>query len=271
VSALLQFERVSFSYGLRPVLTDLSFALPAKGLMALTGPNGAGKSTLLRLAAGLLPVAGGSIHIDGRPVDSWRRRELARTIALVPQHLDIPFPFTVEQIVAQGRTPHQGWFGGNSQADRAAVEHAMHVTGVTHLQARTMNEISGGEQQRVKLAIALAQEPSLLLLDEPLQHLDIGRQAELLQLLLELHERGLSIAAAMHDLAAVRAHFPLTLLLTEGPGHMFGVTEQVLTPERVNEAFHLRNSSLEYAGAVQPQQHVRSLHRNRPPHRRNSR
>jgi iron complex transport system ATP-binding protein len=102
-----------------------------------------------------------------------------------------------------------------------------------------MNEISGGEQQRVKLAIALAQEPNLLLLDEPLQHLDIGRQAEFLHLLLGLHGRGLTIVAAMHDLAAVRAHFPLTLLLTDEAGHMFGPTGQVLEEERVNAAFNL--------------------------------
>ncbi len=270
MSALLQFERVSFTYGLRPILADVSFALPDNGLMALAGPNGAGKSTLLRLAAGLLPAAGGSVAIAGRRIDAWHRRELARKVAMVPQHLDIPFPFTLEQIVAQGRTPHQGWLGGVSQADRGAVDQAMRLTGITHLRSRTMNEISGGEQQRVKLAIALAQEPSLLLLDEPLQHLDIGRQAEFLQLLLDLHGRGLTMVAAMHDLSAVRAHFPLTLLLTDEAGHHFGSTAEVLAEERVNAAFHLvpqlKDEPLTY-----PQQEERSHRRTRPLRRRNSR
>jgi iron complex transport system ATP-binding protein len=270
MSAILQFERVSFTYGLRPILTEVSFALPANGLMALVGPNGAGKSTLLRLAAGLLSNSEGSIAIAGRQVHSWQRRELARTVALVPQHLDIPFPFTIEQIVAQGRTPYQGWLGGVSQTDLAAVEQAMQLTGVTHLRTRTMNEISGGEQQRVKLAIALAQEPNLLLLDEPLQHLDIGRQAEFLHLLLGLHKRGLTIVAAMHDLAAVRAHFPLTLLLSEDAGHLFGATEQVLEPERVSAAFHLVQRPQE---DPQPRlQEAEKSHRGtRSPRRRSSR
>jgi iron complex transport system ATP-binding protein len=267
VSTLIQFADVSFTYGLRPVLKDVSFALPAQGLMALAGPNGAGKSTLLRLAAGLLPATGGSVQIEGRPLADWRRRELARTIALVPQHLDIAFPFTVEQIVAQGRTPYQGWFGGTSDHDRAAVERAMRLTGVAHVRTRTMNEISGGEQQRVKLAIALAQEPALLLLDEPLQNLDIGRQTEVLHLLLDLHEKGLTLVAAMHDLPAVRAHFPLTLLLTEGLDHMFGPTEKVLTPERVNVVFNLEaygGGPANSAAASHPHGTAWSRHRSRP-------
>jgi iron complex transport system ATP-binding protein len=270
VNAFLQFEQVSFTYGLRPILTDVSFALPSNGLMALVGPNGAGKSTLLRLAAGLLSASGGTIQIAGRGVDTWQRRELARTVALVPQHLDIPFPFTLEQIVAQGRTPHRGWLGGVSQSDLAAVERALQLTGITHLRGRTMNEISGGEQQRVKLGIALAQEPGLLLLDEPLQHLDIGRQAEFLHLLLDLHGRGLTIVAAMHDLAAVRAHFPLTLLLTDAAGHMFGPTAEVLEEQRVHAAFHLGHRS-QGDPQLHPQTTERSHRQTRPLRKRNSR
>lgn len=250
MSSLLRFDRVSFTYGPHPVLAELSFELPSNGLMALVGPNGAGKSTLLRLAAGLLPALQGSIDIDGRPVDDWPRRELARTVAFVPQQLEVPFPFSVEQVVAQGRVPYQGWLGRVSPRDQEAIERALHLTSIAHLRNRTMNEISGGEQQRVKLAIALAQEPRLLLLDEPLQYLDIGRQNEFLHLLLRLHGGELGIVAAMHDLAAVRAHFPRTLLLTPAPAapedsladhceSVFGPTGQVLTEERVAAAFNL--------------------------------
>jgi ABC-type cobalamin/Fe3+-siderophores transport system ATPase subunit len=280
VSALLQFDRVSFAYGARPVFAGLSFALPGNGLMALVGPNGAGKSTLLRLAAGLLPVIEGSIAIDGRPVDAWPRRELARTIAFVPQDLEVPFPFTVEQIVAQGRVPYQEWLGGLSQADHIAIERAIRLTSIAHVRTRTMSEISGGERQRVKLAIALAQEPRLLLLDEPLQHLDIGRQSEFLHLLLRLHAGGLSIVAAMHDLSAVHAHFPMTLLLSDKPTAttpgatdgscewVFGPTKEVLTQERVMAAFNLN-----HAQSLESQSHsdegARSHRRLRPRHRKN--
>jgi iron complex transport system ATP-binding protein len=280
VSALLQFDHVSFAYGARPVFAGLSFAMPANGLMALVGPNGAGKSTLLRLAAGLLPVLEGSIAIDGRPVDAWPRRELARTIAFVPQDLDVPFPFTVEQIVAQGRVPYQGWLSGLSQADHVAIERAIRLTSIAHVRTRTMSEISGGERQRVKLAIALAQEPRLLLLDEPLQHLDIGRQSEFLHLLLRLHAGGLNIVAAMHDLAAVRAHFPITLLLSDGPSvnalddtegsreWVFGPTEEVLTPERITAAFNL--SQLQSLESQSHSDESASRHRRlRPRHRKN--
>ena len=270
MSTLLRFNGVSFGYGPHAVLTEVSFALPANGLMALVGPNGAGKSTLLRLAAGLLPASAGEIEINGRPVATWPRRELARTVAFVPQHVDIPFPFTVEQIVAQGRTPYQGWFGGLSTLDREVVERAIELTGVAAVRARTLSEISGGERQRVKLAVALAQEPSLLLLDEPLQHLDIGRQSELLDLLLSLHRRGLTIVAAMHDLAAVRAHFPVTLLLADTPEFMFGETEQVLTPERITTTFKLspRHHGDSPAGL---QENIRSPRHTRPRHRKHSR
>ena len=234
----LSFDQVAFSYGPCPVLSGITFTLPENTLLALVGPNGAGKSTLLRLGAGLLPASRGMIRVAGCPVDTWSRRELARTVAFVPQDLHVPFPFTVEQIVAQGRTPYKRWFGGWSKTDQAAVEHALELTGVQSLRKRNVNQISGGEQQKVKLAIALAQESQVLLLDEPMQHLDIGNQSEFLELLLRLHRRGLTIVCAMHDLPVVSAHFPLTLLLAKGE-YLCGPTERVLTRERMVAAFRL--------------------------------
>ena len=264
----LSFDRVSFTYGSRPVLSELTFALPQNGLIALVGPNGAGKSTLLRLAAGLLAAAEGSIRIAGQPIGAWSRRELARTVAFVPQELHVPFPFTVEQIVAQGRTPYKRWFGGLSSIDRAAVERAMELAGVEGLRQRNVNQISGGEQQKVKLAIALAQESHVLLLDEPLQHLDIGNQSEFLEVLLRLHQRGLTIVCAMHDLPLVSTHFPLALLLTRGAGYSYGPTERVLTRERLVAAFNLAGrefvlprlpEDLETSSSPQPEIH-KGLH-----------
>lgn len=248
MSQALQFRDVSFAYGAKPVLSEISFSLPGNGLLALVGPNGAGKSTLLRLAASLLSASAGTVEIAGSPVSAWSRKELAKTVAFVPQHLSVPFPFTVEQIVAQGRTPHKKWFGGSPEVDRLAIEQAMELAGVASLRTRTVNQISGGEQQRVKLAIALAQDPCLLLLDEPLQHLDIGSQGEFMDLLLRLHSRGLTVISAMHDLSIVYAQFPQTLLLSNGSIYALGRTENVLSNENVSAAFNLngRNAGIRW-------------------------
>ena len=260
MTAALRFENVAFSYGgshasgsngcaPAPVLAGLSFTIPHNGLVALLGPNGAGKSTLLRLCSGLLPAAQGSIEVAGRPLTGWPRRELARQVAFVPQQLHLPFPFTVEQVVAQGRTPHRQWLRGLSTRDHAAVDRALECAGIRHLRHRPMNQISGGEQQKVKLAIALAQEAPLLLLDEPFQHLDIGSQSEFLELLLRLHQQGLTVISAMHDLTLTSAHFPLALLLTSGTEYAFGPTEKILTRERIMAAFRLDHRA--YPGVVQ--------------------
>ena len=187
-------------------------------MLGLLGPNGSGKTTLLRLISGLFHPQQGRVLLEGRNLQQWGRRRTAQRIAVVPQELHIPFAFTVEHMVSLGRTPFVKPFLGERTAhDQMIVEDAIHAAGVAPLATRIFNELSGGERQRVMIAMALAQEPSLLLLDEPTSHLDIKYQIETLELVQRLNrERGVTVIAAMHDLNLASRYFSRLLLFQRG-------------------------------------------------------
>ena len=237
MTALLQFVDVSFSYEQHSILADVNFCVEQGECGALIGPNGIGKTTLLRLAAGVLPCSHGSVSLAERRLDTLRRAEAARLVALVPQRFEVPFDFTVQQIVEQGRTPYLGFFTGLKQHDRRAVERALELTDVIYLRNRIFNELSGGERQRVKIALGLAQEPRLLLLDEPTQSLDLGRQLELLDCLRALNDEGVTILAAMHDLQLIPGTFSSVLLLEPDHEVRKGHPQDVLRPDVLERAF----------------------------------
>lgn len=237
MTPLLQFADVSFSYEQRSVLEDVSFSLEPGECGALIGPNGIGKTTLLHLAAGVLACSHGSVSLDGRRSDTLRRGEAARLVALVPQRFEVPFDFTVQQIVEQGRTPYLGLFAGFKDRDRQAVERALELADVTSLRNRIFNELSGGERQRVKIALGLAQEPRLLLLDEPTQNLDLGRQLELLDHIHALNDEGVTILAAMHDLQLIPGTFSSVLLLEPDQEVRKGHPQDILLPDILERAF----------------------------------
>lgn len=243
-STMLEFRNVSFSRGPRLLLDGLSFGIEAQEMVALVGPNGVGKTTMLKLASRLLPPTSGEILLQGKPLAAWSRRELPRAIALVPQELEIPFSFRVEEIVAQGRVPYQPLFGASTSIDREAIENAMEAVDITGLRHRIYSELSGGERQRVKIAIGLAQQPKIMLLDEPTQHLDIGRQIELIALLGRLNQRGITIIAAVHDLNLVVENFSSVIMLTPEPSWMAGSAAEVLRPDLLERAFSVRQSDL---------------------------
>jgi iron complex transport system ATP-binding protein len=227
-----------FEYDGQPVLTDISLDISAGERIAVLGPNGAGKTTLLKLLSGARSPSGGSIFLDGRRLHTLPRPELARKIAVVPQDLVIPFAFTAREIVELGRTPHLGLLRGFRSADRRAVEQAMHLTDTTDLGGRIIHELSGGERQRVIIAMALAQEPEILLLDEPTHLLDITRQAEILDLLTELNcSRGLTVVAAIHDLNLAGRYFNRLLILHRHAVLAEGTPEAVLRADIVEEAY----------------------------------
>jgi iron complex transport system ATP-binding protein len=237
MTPLLEFRNVSFSYGAATVLDRINLVIEAATTTALIGPNGAGKTTLLRLAMGTLQPTSGEVFINGRAVAAMSSRERSRMVALVPQQLDIPFDYTVQQIVEQGRSPYLGLLRGHSRADRIAVDRALELADVTYLRTRIFNELSGGERQRVKIALGLAQEPLLLLLDEPSQNLDIGRQVELLDLLHHLQQQGITIFASRHDLHLLHGNFSRVHLLDAGHALTSGTADEILTPGRLSQAF----------------------------------
>jgi iron complex transport system ATP-binding protein len=238
MNSLLSFHDVSFGYGEADVIRSASFDLQAGSCTALIGPNGAGKTTILRLAAGALPCRSGSVVLNDVPLHKLALRKVARTVALVPQQLDVPFQFTVREVVEQGRTPYLGFLRGPMSEDRMAVDRALDLADVSGLQQRIFNELSGGERQRVKIALGLAQQPKLLLLDEPTQHLDIGRQVELIDLLHFLHGEGITIFASIHDLQLVEGNFSSVLLISPDTPLMSGTPEEILKPSLLEKAFN---------------------------------
>jgi ABC-type cobalamin/Fe3+-siderophores transport system ATPase subunit len=243
-SPILEFRNVSFSRGPSLVLERLSFNIEKRDMVALLGPNGIGKTTLLQLACRLLLPASGEILRQDKSLDEWSRQELPRCIALVPQQLEIPFDFRVEEIVAQGRVPYIPVFSGSTPRDRDAVERAMQAVDIVSLRHRYYSELSGGERQRVKIAIGLAQQPKIMLLDEPTQHLDIGRQIELIALLRDLNQQGITIIAAVHDLNLVAENFSSVILLTPEPSWIAGSVAEVLRPDLLERAFSAEQAAV---------------------------
>lgn len=216
-SPLLQVDGISFGYNSQPLLYDMHMRVGTGEMIGLLGPNGSGKTTLLRLISGVLRPQQGKILFEGRDLQAWGRRGIARRIAVVPQELRVPFAFTVEEMVSLGRTPFIHLLGTRNKHDISIVQEAMQSTEIAALAGRIFNELSGGERQRVIMAMALAQQPALLLLDEPTSHLDIKYQIEILELVQRLNRRlGVTVIAAMHDLNLAARYFPRLLLFQRG-------------------------------------------------------
>lgn len=212
----LAFESVSFGYGRRQVVRDVTLRIHTGEMVGLLGPNGAGKSTLLRLGAGMLRPQAGVVRLQSIDIQRLARRDVARRLAVAPQDFSVQFAYTVRQIVELGRTPHHDMLAVLRRQDAQAIEVAMVAAGVEHLAHRVFNDLSGGERQRVLIALTLAQEASILLLDEPTAHLDIRFQIEVLELLRRLNvERKLTVVAALHDLNLAARYFPRLVLFRE--------------------------------------------------------
>jgi iron complex transport system ATP-binding protein len=231
-------DSVDFSYTDGRVLSDVSIVLERGDLVGLVGPNGSGKTTLIRLLSGLLPPERGSVLLGSEDIGRLKRRQIGRSIAVVPQGLQTPFGFSVYEMVMLGRTPHVRPLAGASRHDRAVVEETMRLMGTDHLAGRPFSDLSGGEQQRVIVSMALAQEPEVLLLDEPVVHLDINHQVEILELIKSLNrEQGLTVLATMHDLNLAALYFDRLVLLDRGRVAAQGTPGQVLEEERIERVF----------------------------------
>ncbi|MEW6446966.1 MAG: heme ABC transporter ATP-binding protein [Bacillota bacterium] len=234
----LAMRNVSFSYNGTTVLSGISFELGGGTLLSLIGPNGAGKTTLIKIISGILRPETGSVLLDGRDLSCMKQIEVARRMAVVPQHNPMDFGFTVQQVVMMGRYPYLNRLRREGGADFAAVAEAIRATGLGHMAQRPVTSLSGGERQRVAIARALAQQPEILLLDEPTAHLDIACQAATLELLRRLStERGIAVIAALHDLNLAAAYFDRLILLKEGRIAAQGAPDAVLTPENIQAAY----------------------------------
>lgn len=221
-----------------PSLRNASFQLYPGELLAVLGPNGAGKTTLVNTLTGLLPISSGSVHLFGSPLHSFPRRELAKRVAVVQQNVQLAFGFSVYEVVLMGRAPHQGALLSASENDHQIVSDALERTDLLHLANRTACELSGGEQKRVAIARAFAQQPQILILDEATAHLDVRHVVELHALVRrELRTHNIACLAIMHDLneAAQNAH--RILILKNGEVRAQGTIPEVMTYRILRDTF----------------------------------
>lgn len=220
-----------------PALSDVSFTVEDGSLVAVIGPNGSGKSTLMRALLGVAPRVSGTASVDGRPVGDWKRSELARRVGAVAQSEAIAFPLTVRELVAMGRYPHSGPLSSENETDRAAIRQALESCDLVGLADRDVTTLSGGEFQLARIARALAQEPSALVLDEPTASLDVSHQMEILELLRRSADNGLAVLLVTHDLDLAAQFADRMILLSRGSVVASGTPGEVLREEILSEVY----------------------------------
>jgi len=241
MTTLFHLEDVTFSYTSTPVLRGISLSIDSSAFVALLGPNGAGKSTLLKILSGLIRQYTGTVEFSGKPLSGFTAGQLARRVAFVPQETHMVFPFTVGEIVMMGRLPHRtrgALF--DTPRDTEWTHHAMALTDTASLARKTFNELSGGERQRVVLASALAQDPEILLLDEPTVYLDLKHQIQFYDILERLNdERRMTIITVTHDLNLAARYARRMIAVRDGALVADGSPEEVLTPQHLYDIFEI--------------------------------
>jgi iron complex transport system ATP-binding protein len=234
----LRLDGITLSYGSRMVLKDINLEVQPGEIAGVIGPNGSGKSTLIRSIAKTIAPVSGRIFIDGYTIDRMSSSELARIVAVMSQNTKLPDLFTAFELVLMGRTPHLGLFRYESKNDMDIVKKAMDDTNTAHLAFRHVNELSGGEKQRILLARALAQEPSILLLDEPTANLDINNQVETLDLIRRLcRDQKLIVLIALHDLNLAAQYCDRLAILYGGAIYKQGTPEEVVNADIIKTVY----------------------------------
>lgn len=237
----LHGDALTLGYGDYLVAENLSVKIPDGQFTAIIGPNGCGKSTLLRTLSRLMKPAAGSVWLDGEQIQRYATKEVARRIGLLAQNASAPGDITVQELVARGRYPHQPLFTRWREEDERAVQKAMAATGVTSLAHFGVDTLSGGQRQRAWIAMVLAQETSIMLLDEPTTWLDISHQIDLLELLCELNrEQGYTLAAVLHDLNQACRYATHLIALREGKIVAEGAPKAIVTPALIEAIYGLR-------------------------------
>ena len=236
---ILEVQNLSGGYSTAPFIREIHLATQLGEWLSLVGANGSGKSTLLRLLSRVLPPRSGGVLLDGKAIHTQSPRSIARQLALLPQQQTIPVGLTVRQLVSLGRTPHQPWWQWDLDAeDWQQVEQAIAQTQLEHLRDRPIESLSGGERQRAFLALTLAQNPQVLLLDEPTTFLDLHHQLELLELLKDLNQqRQLTIITVLHDLNLAMRYSDRIALLNQGCLVAVGAPVEVITAENLRQVF----------------------------------
>jgi iron complex transport system ATP-binding protein len=236
--AQLLTEGLTFSFNGTPVLNNVDLELKQGRMMGIIGPNGAGKSTLVRLLSRMFQPTQGCVRLNGYDLCHWRQNDLARVIAVVPQDPELPPVFTAWEMVLLGRTPFLGTLGRAREIDHQISQKAMEETRTWHLANRLICQLSGGEQQRVVIARALAQQPRIFLLDEPTAHLDINHQIETLSFISRMvRERDVAALSIFHDLNLAAQYCDELVLLNKGKIVAKGIPKQVLTPQLIQKAY----------------------------------
>jgi iron complex transport system ATP-binding protein len=240
MTSRLSSRNVTVGYGGAPVVHDLSVEIPDGQVTAIVGPNGCGKSTLLRTLARLLAPTSGRVLLDGAPITSMSTRDIATRLTLLPQSPVAPEGLLVRDLVSRGRHPHQRWFSQWSKKDEEVVEAAMAMTDTTALRDRPLDQLSGGQRQRAWIAMTLAQDTDLMLLDEPMTYLDLAHQVEVLELVCRLNrERSRTVAMVLHDLNLAARYSDLVVVMHAGRIVTQGPAAKVFTAQMLSEVFGL--------------------------------
>ena len=231
-------QHLTHAFDGRVVLDGLTFRIPSGSFFILIGPNGSGKTTLLKLLVGLMPIQKGDIMLSDRPIKDFTSRQLARKIAYVAQNTGVEFPFTVTQVVLMGRAPHLGMLGFEGKTDFKMAREAMEMTGVYHLADRRLDQLSGGEQQRVFIARAICQQPEVILLDEPTAALDLAHQVRVMDLMETLKiQHQVTVVMISHDLNLAAMYADYLLLLNHGGSARLGPPLQVIDYQLLEEVY----------------------------------
>ena len=234
----LTSHNLSGGYNQQAVVTKINLNLQAGEWLSILGANGSGKSTLLKLLCRVIKPLQGKVLLDGKAIHQLPPHVVARKIAVLPQQQTIPSGLTVEQLVSLGRTPYQPWYQWDLNAkDRVFVDDALKQTQLDSLRQRPVTQLSGGERQRAFLALALAQDPEILLLDEPTTYLDINYQLQLLELLKQLNLKGLTVVTVLHEINLAIRYSDRLALMKKGQLLTIGETTEVITPENLAQVF----------------------------------
>ena len=234
----VEVKQLAAAYGRMPVLNDLTFDIPEEEFFIIIGPNGSGKTTLMKMIAGVETPAKGRIHIMGRSIKRYHRKDLARHIAYVPQTVSIDFPFSVIDIVLMGRSPYQGMLGLENKEDLEKAQQALSFTGLADLGNRRLDQLSGGECQRVFIARAICQEPKVMLLDEPTASLDLSHQVRIMDLMEKLkNDMQITVVMVSHDLNLAAMYGTRLLLLDQGRIVKMGTPKEVMTYQTLEASY----------------------------------